>query len=220
MRTVLIADDVDADRRFVATRAARFGIGVEVVASGKEALDRAQSMMPSLLVIGTEIGGLRVCSTLRANHNTASIHTVLMTPQDQLVTTKNWGSKHGVHEYLVKPLGEQAVNDILRPFADGRGEVAIGSQDNAPVYNGGGGGASADNRAMREVGLLLARAMGQPIDTVMKLFVNAEIKKLGSPIESLTSAEYDALLQRLANRIISLDGKSRNQFLDEARKVR
>src|SRR5690242_1827775 len=103
MRTVLIADDIDADRRFIAARAGRVGLGVEIASSGKDALDRAQQLLPSVLIIGTEIGGLRVCSTLRANQLTSSIYTVLLTAEDQLTTTKTWGSKHGVHEYLTKP---------------------------------------------------------------------------------------------------------------------
>ncbi|MGE0871939.1 MAG: PleD family two-component system response regulator [Kofleriaceae bacterium] len=216
MRTVLIADDVDADRRFIAARASRMGLGVELATSGKEALERAQLVVPAVLVIGTEIGGLRVCSTLRATHSTQSIHTVLMTPQEQLTTTKSWGSKHGVHEYLCKPLGEREVNEIFRQFAESRVESAS-MMDSGPVNAGGG---AMDSRVMREVGNALARHMTQPVDTVMKLFISPELRKLGSPVESLTATEYDALLQRLANRIISLDGKSRNAFLDEARKIR
>ena len=80
---------------------------------------------------------------------------------------------------------------------------------------------SADEpRTLREIGKVLASHLNQPPELVMRLMVNPEIKKLGMPFEQLTTTEYDALLQRLAGRIVSLDGKRREAFLAKARQIR
>jgi hypothetical protein len=75
-------------------------------------------------------------------------------------------------------------------------------------------------RILREIGNVLASQLNQPTDLVMRLMVTPEVRKLGVPFDQITSTEYDAFLQRLASRIVSLDGKRRESFLQKARQVR
>ncbi|MGE0872745.1 MAG: hypothetical protein AB7P03_29590 [Kofleriaceae bacterium] len=73
---------------------------------------------------------------------------------------------------------------------------------------------------LREIGRELASHLGHPTELVMRLMVMPEVNKLSIPFDQLTSSEHDAFLQRLALRIVSLDGRRRDAFLARARRIR
>ena len=92
MSAVVIADDIEADRQFIALRASKLGMTYQLATSGKEALEIAKRDVPRVLIIGTELGGIRVCGALHSAPETRSIHLVLVTPADQLAATKGWAA--------------------------------------------------------------------------------------------------------------------------------
>jgi CheY-like chemotaxis protein len=210
MSTIVIADDIDADRQFIAQRASRLGLTHELATSGKDALDLVKRSPPRMLIVGTEIGGIRICATLRGVPETAGVQLVLLTPEAQLAATKGWGGKQGVNHYLVKPLQEAPVLELLQPLARSSAP-AVRTEAAAP--------AGDPNDLAYRIAQALAKHLNQPADVAMKLFVNPEIRKVGA-LSALAKADYNALLQRLSMTIPGADGKNRSAFVDEAKKLR
>ncbi|MGE0871692.1 MAG: PleD family two-component system response regulator [Kofleriaceae bacterium] len=211
MSTVLIADEIDADRQFIANRAGKLGMQSELASNGKDALEIARRSLPRVLIVGTEVGGIRISATLRSSPETRNIHIVLVCPEDQLAMTKGWGGKQGVTDFLTKPLQDQAVLQVLQPLA--RGSMpAMRAPEPMPTSAG------EPDLALR-IAAALGKQLGQPADVAMKLFVGPELRRVGS-FDGLSGADLSAVLQRLSLSIATGDGKGRAAFIEEARKLR
>ncbi|MGE0550926.1 MAG: PleD family two-component system response regulator [Kofleriaceae bacterium] len=214
MSTVLIADESDADRQFIANRAGKLGMQCELATNGKDALEIARRSLPRVMVVGTEVGGIRISATLRGSPETRNIHIVLVSPEDQLAMTKGWGGKQGVTDFLTKPLQDQTVMQVLQPLARGSMPAMPAMRAPEPMASSPGGGDLAQRIAQA-----LGRQLGQPADVAMKLFVGPELRKVGS-FDGLSGADLNAVLQRLSLSIATGDGKGRAAFIEEARKLR
>ncbi|MDA8216983.1 MAG: response regulator transcription factor [Dehalococcoidales bacterium] len=123
MATVLIVDDephiVDLARLYLE----REGFRVEAVGNGKDALDRAVSLRPTLVVLDVMLPGLdgfEVCRRLRQQGDTP----ILMLTARNDDTDKIVGLELGADDYLTKPFNPRElaarVKAILRRYEAGQ----------------------------------------------------------------------------------------------------
>ncbi|MHB1414551.1 MAG: response regulator transcription factor [Chloroflexota bacterium] len=123
MATVLIVDDephiVDLARLYLE----REGFRVEAVGNGKDALDKAASLRPALVVLDVMLPGLdgfEVCRRLRQQGDTP----ILMLTARNDDTDKIVGLELGADDYLTKPFNPRElaarVKAILRRYEAGQ----------------------------------------------------------------------------------------------------
>jgi DNA-binding response OmpR family regulator len=105
---ILVVDDDPTVSEVVARYLARDGYAVEVVADGREALDRALSAPPDLVVLDLMlpgIDGLEVCRRLRAM---APVPIVILTARGQ-ESDRIIGLDLGADDYVAKPFSTKEL---------------------------------------------------------------------------------------------------------------
>ena len=132
--TVLVVDDEEDIRELVELNLCREGYTVLTCETGEQALDKAISKHPNLIVLDLMlpgIDGLEVCRRLKADPRTAAIAVVMLTAKGEeadIVT----GLELGADDYVTKPFSGKVlvarVRRLLRKQqggADDRGIVKI-----------------------------------------------------------------------------------------------
>lgn len=114
---VLVVDDAEADRVALEHILSEAGYQVDCVASGAEALNRAVSEKPDLVlldVVMDEMDGFKTCRKLNANPETAAIPVIMVSGNAQKVD-KMWAEQQGAKAYITKPFtAEQILEEIGR----------------------------------------------------------------------------------------------------------
>src|SRR4051794_17574034 len=119
MRTparILIVDDNPANVKILQTRLSSEGYEIVSAADGEEALEKARSATPDLILLDVmmpKLNGLEVCRRLRADPTfpfTPIIMVTAMTDSKDVVA----GLEAGGDEYLTKPLDHAAVGARVR----------------------------------------------------------------------------------------------------------
>ncbi len=111
---VLVVDDEPDAVELVEFNLKQAGLDVIVASDGAEALRKAQSHLPSLIVLDLmlpEIDGLEVCKLLRRNPATASIPILMLTAKVS-ETDRIVGLELGAEDYLTKPFSPREL--VLR----------------------------------------------------------------------------------------------------------
>lgn len=130
-RTVLLAEDDRAIRHALERALTLEGYRVTAVADGTEALARAHSGRPDVLVLDVMmpgIDGLQVCRELRAEGDATPILmlTALVETADRIA-----GLDAGADDYVVKPFDVEEVFARLRALLRRTDREEAGSPDNA-----------------------------------------------------------------------------------------
>jgi CheY-like chemotaxis protein len=102
---VLVVDDVKFISQMIAGVFQRMGHGVDTAADGEEALKKAFSLLPDLVVMDVampKIDGLEVARRLRANDRTRDVPILLVTSRADSGTLMA-AVQAGVDDHLVKP---------------------------------------------------------------------------------------------------------------------
>jgi diguanylate cyclase (GGDEF)-like protein len=103
--TILVVDDDPDIARFVEVNLRSAGYDVSVASDGEEALDRAQSLRPDLVLLDVmmpRIDGFEVAQRLRRNPQTANTSIIMLTAK-ALSTDKVLGLTAGADDYIIKP---------------------------------------------------------------------------------------------------------------------
>jgi adenylate cyclase len=117
---ILIADDNEANVDILKTRLGSQGYAVITARDGEEALTRAQTHLPDLILLDVmmpKLDGFEVCRRLKANKSLPFMPIILVTAK---ADTKDIvaGLDMGADEYLTKPVDQAAlvarVRSILR----------------------------------------------------------------------------------------------------------
>jgi DNA-binding response OmpR family regulator len=118
--TVLIVDDEPEFVELVSWVLRKEGFGVESAFDGLEALDKARSALPDVILLDLmlpELDGTAVCEILRQLPSTAKI-PILMVTGCATDACKIVALNAGVDEYLVKPCSPRElvsrVNAVLK----------------------------------------------------------------------------------------------------------
>src|SRR5438067_3125931 len=111
---ILIADDEPDALELVAFNLKAAGYDVVTAADGEEALKKARSAMPSLIVLDLMlpgVDGLEVCKILRRDSTTRSIPILMLTAKAAEID-RVLGLELGADDYVTKPFSPREL--VLR----------------------------------------------------------------------------------------------------------
>ena len=130
-QTILVVDDEEDIRELVQLNLSREGYAILPCETGEQALDRAFSKMPDLIILDLMlpgIDGLEVCKRLKNDPKTQQIPLVMLTAKGEeadIVT----GLELGADDYVTKPFSGKVlvarVRRLLRRQQDSAGERTV-----------------------------------------------------------------------------------------------
>jgi two-component system phosphate regulon response regulator PhoB len=113
---VLIVDDEPDALELIGFNLKRAGFEVLTASDGKQALQKARELLPSLIVLDVmlpEVDGLEVCKILRAESRTASIPILMLTAKATEID-RVLGLELGADDYLTKPFSPRELTLRVR----------------------------------------------------------------------------------------------------------
>jgi twitching motility two-component system response regulator PilH len=103
---ILVVDDSATERFFFAELLSKNGYQVVTAENGAEAVTKAKSEKPDLILMDVVMpgqNGFQVTRTISRDPDTAHIPVIICTSKNQ-ETDRYWGMKQGARDYLVKPV--------------------------------------------------------------------------------------------------------------------
>jgi DNA-binding NtrC family response regulator len=119
---VLVVDDEESSRRGLASLLSGWGYSVEEAADGEQALDKARTLLPSVVVtdlVMPKLDGLALLKALQAELPFAAV--ILLTGQGSIDTAVS-AMKEGAYDFLTKPV-EVGRLKLLVPKAAEKSEA-------------------------------------------------------------------------------------------------
>mgnify|MGYP006363870247 FL=1 len=115
IKKILIVDDSPTERHVLNDMLTKAGYEVVASDNGEDAIQKAKSVQPDLILMDVVMPGLNGFQATRAisrDPETRSIPIILCTSKNQ-ETDKVWGMRQGARDYIVKPVNtEELVNKI------------------------------------------------------------------------------------------------------------
>ena len=115
MSTVLIIDDSPTELHLFRDMLAKNGFDTLVADSGEEGLKQAKAARPHCIlmdVVMPGMNGFQATRKLSKDPDTSGIPVIIITSKDQ-ETDKIWGMRQGAVEYLVKPVTEKQLVELI-----------------------------------------------------------------------------------------------------------
>jgi DNA-binding response OmpR family regulator len=109
--TILVVDDSATERRLVSGPLQSKGYQVITAVDGEEALAKASSAHPRLIVLDVILpkkNGFQVCRQLKTAADTKDIKILMVTSKNQ-ESDRFWGMKQGADGYLTKPFSDEEL---------------------------------------------------------------------------------------------------------------
>ncbi|MDH4135026.1 MAG: response regulator, partial [Gammaproteobacteria bacterium] len=106
---VMIVDDSPTEIHLLTEMLTKNGFTVSVVTSGEEAITRAKTEKPDLILMDVVMPGMSGFEATRAitrDPDCANIPVIMCTTKGQ-ETDKAWGLRQGAKDYIVKPVAEK-----------------------------------------------------------------------------------------------------------------
>ena len=106
IRKILIVDDSPTERHVLNDMLTKSGFEVVASDNGEDAILKAKSLKPDLILMDVVMPGLNGFQATRAisrDPDTRSIPIILCTSKSQ-ETDKIWGMRQGARDYIVKPV--------------------------------------------------------------------------------------------------------------------
>tara|TARA_R110002049_G_scaffold9444_18_gene48110 strand:+ start:2164 stop:2529 length:366 start_codon:yes stop_codon:yes gene_type:complete len=115
MSTVLIIDDSPTELHLFQSMLEKNGLDTLVADSGEEGIKQARQARPHCIlmdVVMPGMNGFQATRKLSQDPETAGIPVIIITTKDQ-ETDKIWGMRQGAVEYLVKPVAEKQLVEMI-----------------------------------------------------------------------------------------------------------
>lgn len=109
IRKILIVDDSSTNRHVLFEMLARHGYRCILAESGKEAIEKAKTEKPDMVlmdVVMPDMDGYQATRAITRDEATKHIPVILCTSKDQ-ETDRLWGLRQGAKNYVVKPVDEK-----------------------------------------------------------------------------------------------------------------
>ena len=110
-RKILIIEDNDMNRDMLSRRLERRGFEVAVAADGRQGIDRAQAVMPDLILLDLslpEIDGWEVARRLKGGETTSGIPIIALTAH-AMTGDRDEAIAAGCNDYDTKPIEFQRL---------------------------------------------------------------------------------------------------------------
>jgi twitching motility two-component system response regulator PilH len=120
MSTVLIIDDSPTELHLFQNMLEKNGFDTLVADSGEEGLKQAKLSRPHCIlmdVVMPGMNGFQATRKLSKDPDTSNIPVIIITTKDQ-ETDKIWGMRQGAVEYLVKPIAEKKLVEMINSVMD------------------------------------------------------------------------------------------------------
>ncbi len=104
-KKILIVDDSPTAIELITEALQSKGLKILTASNGEEAIHKAQSESPDLILLDVVMpgqNGFQVCRQLKTGDSTKDIKVILVTSKNQK-SDRFWGLKQGADDYLVKP---------------------------------------------------------------------------------------------------------------------
>lgn len=114
--TILIVDDSPVHMKLTTNCLQTQGYRLVTAVDGEEAVVKAKSEKPDLIVLDVILpgqNGFQICRTLKTSPDTQNIPVILLTSKNQ-ESDRFWGMRQGADAYLTKPFEE---TDLLETVA-------------------------------------------------------------------------------------------------------
>jgi len=111
IRKILIVDDSPTERHVLNDMLTRAGYEVVTSDNGEDAILKAKSLKPDLILMDVVMPGLNGFQATRAisrDPDTRAIPIILCTSKSQ-ETDKIWGMRQGARDYIVKPVNRDEL---------------------------------------------------------------------------------------------------------------
>ncbi len=111
VKNILVVDDSPTERFFTVDLLTKAGYQVSTAENGEEAIAKAKSGKPDLILMDVVMPGLngyQATRTLSRDEETKDIPIIVCTSKGQ-ETDKIWGLRQGAVDYLVKPLNPEEL---------------------------------------------------------------------------------------------------------------
>jgi twitching motility two-component system response regulator PilH len=109
VRKILIVDDSATNRHALTEMLKKHGYQCSVAATGKEAIEKAKSEKPDMIlmdVVMPDMDGFQATRTITRDEETKHIPVILCTSKN-LETDRIWGMRQGARGYVMKPVDEK-----------------------------------------------------------------------------------------------------------------
>jgi twitching motility two-component system response regulator PilH len=113
---ILVVDDSATERFFFAELLSKNGYQVVTAENGAEAVTKAKSERPDLILMDVVMpgqNGFQVTRTISRDPDTAHLPVIICTSKNQ-ETDRYWGMKQGARDYLVKPVDPKDLLTKIR----------------------------------------------------------------------------------------------------------
>jgi twitching motility two-component system response regulator PilH len=111
IRKILIVDDSPTERHVLNDMLTKSGYEVMASDNGEDAIQKAKSLRPDLILMDVVMPGLNGFQATRAisrDPETRAIPIILCTSKSQ-ETDKIWGMRQGARDYIVKPVNRDEL---------------------------------------------------------------------------------------------------------------
>ena len=111
IRKILIVDDSPTERHVLNDLLTKSGYEVVASDNGEDAIQKAKSLKPDLILMDVVMPGLNGFQATRAigrDPDTRAIPIILCTSKSQ-ETDKIWGMRQGARDYVVKPVNRDEL---------------------------------------------------------------------------------------------------------------
>ncbi len=111
IRKILIVDDSPTERHVLNDMLTKSGYEVVASDNGEDAIQKAKSLKPDLILMDVVMPGLNGFQATRAisrDPDTRAIPIILCTSKSQ-ETDKIWGMRQGARDYIVKPVNREEL---------------------------------------------------------------------------------------------------------------
>lgn len=120
MAKMLIVEDSITEREFFRKVLAAAGYDVVVAENGDKAIEKIKSEKFDLILLDVVMpgkNGFQICRDIKKDDFSKDIPVILITSKGQ-ESDKFWGMKQGADEYIIKPVTEEQLLDVVKRFVN------------------------------------------------------------------------------------------------------
>ena len=106
VRKILVVDDSATNRHAISEMLARHGYRCILAETGKEAIEKAKTEKPDLIlmdVVMPDMDGFQATRAITRDEETKHIPVIMCTSKNQ-ETDRVWGMRQGARDYITKPV--------------------------------------------------------------------------------------------------------------------